>query len=1194
MRHLALVSLCLLSFTGNGSPFVDKYLLKAERLSQAGNLDAAILAVEKALERDHQHLGALEVWANLSEKSGDLDATVYALHQWLQIVDAAKKSPVPRKKVKSVEFRLLLLDTQAKAYRRLSTTYSKELHKLGGEHRKRGRFHSALEVFQEILTGNPLDSKAIAALKEIRKEGGSDVAVEDIYAGGDPLQGVDAEWLVTENEKHLDWENAWEKDGENYSYKTNGGYLILQTASIAMEQMNAAYRRFFHYKEDGEPTPRVAVLIYRTRDEYLKANGLPENDWTGGFFNGSTVQTFLGGNSGKESVRGMYGTLFHEAAHQFVSLTGKGGVPGWLNEAYASFFEGTTILSNGQVRWNRVASHRLMPLANRMDQGWMDGPSDGVRDEQGEWATPTAAPSLRILVENQYRWGPPWYAPTWGVVYFLYNYRTDDGQLVYRDALHRYYLSGAASKGKDGRAPWFEEIVLRGAPLSPVQSIDDLSEIWKTWTLELRDIELGRAAPRKSQLDFAKLALARKDIEGAWEFFEEALLHEPADPDVLWNFACFLEEQKKLDRAAALYRSFTREVSLRGFSDGDTRFETAEEKMVSLDPLHRRHAKLKRNFLEEGLLLAQSYRERALPLMALEIARKMSAQYSMPEAIDFYTTVSIESGKSLAQWKVAYNEYNLEGWAGSEDYRAYGKMIEAAILTDATIDTPEGTFQTKELACEVTFNADFTLEAEMKFGPNPSLMGLCFGRKGPNTTHAVVLHPAGFLDISTKEGGLWTYHDHRTVAMPGDWQKLRIDVVNQSVDVYLNDKFLRSLRMPSRESVRGSFGLITGTGTSFYRNIRILSRDPHDPAARVEREISLQKIAEDPSLREPGNFSGFTPPELENLQWIQGDSQNWKQLKGKAAVLVFWSANQEAIIPTANYYQKLASTYQRLGVPIILLIGGEHTKAQVTQLLLDHPMPDAHIAWDPSFKNFKNYNMVPGGWGMPRLLLKDVDGKVVWEGDPGLKPGTGWTQGSGDTYFDGPLKNLIQTRALDKIAEYRPRLKIAEKYHRAGLSLEALQALAPLADISADFSPVVRAAKDLRDQIEADGVSQLQNAEFAKESGYPITAAATYQHLISAYAGSTVGDLAQMHWDRYRKDKFYRSTLRAWKILERIPSTARKNPSVDALSDLLEAASDASLALQVTNAVKAFRKVLKEHASADALQKTWEGLQPEI
>jgi hypothetical protein len=281
-------------------------------------------------------------------------------------------------------------------------------------------------------------------------------------------------------------------------------------------------------------------------------------------------------------------------------------------------------------------------------------------------------------------------------------------------------------------------------------------------------------------------------------------------------------------------------------------------------------------------------------------------------------------------------------------------------------------------------------------------------------------------------------------------------------------------------------------------------------------------------------------------------------------------------------------------VPIILLIGGEHTKAQVTQLLLDHPMPDAHIAWDPSFKNFKSYNMVPGGWGMPRLLLKDVDGKVVWEGDPGLKPGTGWTQGSGDTYFDGPLKNLIQTRALDKIAEYRPRLKIAEKYHRAGLSLEALQALAPLADISADFSPVVRAAKDLRDQIEADGVSQLQNAEFAKESGYPITAAATYQHLISAYAGSTVGDLAQMHWDRYRKDKFYKSTLRAWKILERIPSTARKNPSADALSDLLEAASDASLALQVTNAVKAFRKVLKDHASADALQKTWEGLQPEI
>ena len=61
----------------------------------------------------------------------------------------------------------------------------------------------------------------------------------------------------------------------------------------------------------------------------------------------------VGGVSGNDGIRSMYQTLFHEAAHQFVSLTGP-FVPGWLNEAYASFFKGCVIRSNGTVKWNRA------------------------------------------------------------------------------------------------------------------------------------------------------------------------------------------------------------------------------------------------------------------------------------------------------------------------------------------------------------------------------------------------------------------------------------------------------------------------------------------------------------------------------------------------------------------------------------------------------------------------------------------------------------------------------------------------------------------------------------------------------------------------------------------------------------------------------------------------------------------------
>ena len=1173
---------------GEGSPFVDKYLSKAIRLEVEGNLTGALEAVSKAIEGDDQHLGALLLWADLAQKANDLDSTVYALHRWMTVVEA-HKTGASRSQRKAIEKRLLGLDEKSPAYRKLTVTYGRSLHKLAMAHRAKGRLHSAIEVLQEILSGNPLDREAKNNIKLIRREGGKDVAKEEIYAGGDPLSGVDSEWVITENAKHDDWDSAWEKDSENYRYKTDGGYLILQTASIAMEQMNKAYRRFFHFKEDGSPTPKINVLIYKNRKEYLEENGLPENDWTGGFFNGRSVQTFLGGQSGKESVRGMYGTLFHEAAHQFVSLTGKGGVPGWLNEAYASFFEGVIFLSNGQVLWNRIAKHRLMPLARRMENGWMDGPADGVRDKQGEWATPKSAPDLRMLVQNQYRWGPPWYAPTWGVVYFLYNFRTEDGRLIYRKALHNYYLSGASSKGLDGRVPWFEEVILKGSPLSPVQTIDELSTIWSQWILELRDIEMGRRAPRKSNLEFSRLALLRKDRISAKEFLEEAILHQPDDPDVLWEFANFLEKDKEWDRSAALYRSFAREIQVRGMEKLDSRFETARDKMVSLDPLHRRHQKLRNELLVDGLQLAESYRSRDLPLMALDISRRMSAQYSLPQAIDFYAKVSKESGKSLARWKVAYNEFDLTGWAGSEGYRAYGNMIEGAIQEDSSIVTKEGNFQTKELTCEVTFDADYSLEAELKFGPQATLMGLCFGRKDPQATHAVVLHPSGFLDISTKDGGLWTYHDHRAVKLDTGWQKLRIDVVKRSVDVYLNDKFVRSLKMPSRDSVRGAFGLITGTGTSFYRNIRILSRDAHDPAARVERAFKLDQLAKDDSLRETGSYSNFAPPEPVELDWIQGTPTSFAKLKGRPTALIFWSEHQESVIPTSAYYAHLQRKFKDVGLQLWILIGGEHSHQQAQKLIEKYPIPGALIARDPSFESFRKFNVVQGGWGMPRILLVDVDGLVTWEGDPGLLPGVGWVKGSGETYFDGPLKILIQIRHLEQITKLKPRLKIAEKYAKANLAKEALETLEPLISIDAPFSATVSAAKILQNSLEVAAATLLQIAVQDQLDGNWITAEKRIAFVVNSYMGTDIGDLAHNHLRKFKKKRTYRAAAKAWQLLSKVPSNWENEAKSQ---QLLEDAHAASEVAEILKAIDSFRTWKEQALTEGEVKEAWDALQP--
>ncbi|MCH2102256.1 MAG: DUF1080 domain-containing protein, partial [Planctomycetes bacterium] len=928
-----------------GDPFIEKYLSTAERHKADGNTAAARGAAERALERDDKHLGALKSLAELSLVEGDPDTAAWAYHRWLQVVESAEKLPVSRSERKAVLEAVIAVDNRAEDFRDLTDDHLKELHKLARAHAKRGRLHSALEVYAEILLIDIFNTEARAGVKNIRRTGGEDVAVEDAFAGaGDPTEGLDPEWLAEENAKHSEWENAWTKQTENYKYRTNAGFLVLQTSSIAMEQMNRAYRKFFRYKEDGGATPMIEVRVYKNRDEYLKYNNLPENDWTGGFFNGSTVQTFLGGPSGTETIRQMYGTLFHEAAHQFVSLTGRGGIPGWLNEGYASFFEGTTILSNGSVRWNQVATHRLFPLARRMEQGWMTGPSDGVRDENGEWATPTTAPTLRILVENQYQWGPPWYAPTWGVVYFLYNLRDGDGRLIYRESLNNYYYSGARSVGRDQRVEHFENVVIKGAPLSPVDDIESLNELWRDWMLELRDIQLGKKAARKSNYDYGLAALARGETGAAVDFLEEAFLHTPEDPEVLWKLAGALENTDAEDRAAAMYLQFTRELELRGQTD-DERYPSAKEKLTELDPLFSAHAKLKRKMLDQGLELAKSYRDRGFPMMALEIARRMSAQFSLPEALDFYIEVASETGRSLARWKVAYNELDLEGWSGSEFYNAYGAMLVGNIKDDGSSGRPADEIFTADLTYDAAFDGDYSLEAQLRFDEGATVAGLTFGRKDANTTHAVILHPTGYLDISTKDGGTWTYRDHRSVSLPGEWQKLRIDLVDKTLDVYLNDRYIRSIEMPSRDSVQGGFGLITGTGKISYRNLRFLARDPYDPAARIERELALAKVASSEIERPEGTFTGFTPPPLiEDLKWIQGKPLTLDHLKGAPSAIVFWSKAQENAIPTGAYYQHLAKAYAEYDMKWVVVIGGEHSPSQIRGMLQQFPMPDAHVA----------------------------------------------------------------------------------------------------------------------------------------------------------------------------------------------------------------------------------------------------------
>ena len=94
-----------------------------------------------------------------------------------------------------------------------------------------------------------------------------------------------------------------------------------------------------------------------------------------------------------------------------------------------------------------------------MEKGWMEHAQDGY-DPNDSSSSPEKAPTWSIVLENSYSWGPPWYAPTWGVVYFCYNFQDPvDGRFVYRDAFMEFVDKSGGKVGKTA-IKTFEEVVL--------------------------------------------------------------------------------------------------------------------------------------------------------------------------------------------------------------------------------------------------------------------------------------------------------------------------------------------------------------------------------------------------------------------------------------------------------------------------------------------------------------------------------------------------------------------------------------------------------------------------------------------------------------------------------------------------------------------------------------------------------------
>jgi tetratricopeptide (TPR) repeat protein len=1182
-------------------------LVAGERALADGKLDEARRQVDRALERDAKSPRAWNLRARWAEAAKDADEQAYALHRLHALLQAQK---APGSEVAAVRKRLEAADPVAKDLLGLDKTFVDRLFALAKEYEKAKRPHAAIRVYRQVLSIAPDRADVEAAIQRVSSA--PDPSLAESAKPKDLLADVSEEWIAKHDAKHATWETRARIERANYVTETNAGYAVLVRAAEAMEQMNAFYRRFFRYgtEKDGKSVPKIALHLFKTHDEYLKLGKGPPVEWSGGQFTGDSVETSVDG--GFESC---VGTLFHEAAHQFVSLATSAA--GWMNEGLASYFEGSRILANGTVVTNLPATHRLFPLVERMERGWMTSSADGIDPAKPSASDPPKAPTFRIVLENEYAWGPPWYAPTWGVVYWLWNAQDPaDGRFLYRDVFRGYVDASGGKVGKSAIQA-FEEVVLahpaaptKGVPEAKAnkvrlpKTVDEVDEVWKDWLVALRDEQIGTAKPDRPWLAWARNAIVRKDWDDALELFERGLERTPEDVDLLLECADLLAgRMKNADRAAKLATEALRVLEAAPAPDAK-RIAAIEARLDALDP---RRASLERTNAElaaAAVSIAKRYADAGRPLMTMHAARTFSGDLGVPGLDALYEQAARSSGKTLALWRLAYDERSLAGWSpGSESvFRPYGTLLRA-VFGEVEPDR----WDAATLDCELVTSGDYSIEAEVhaEKGAN-ALCGLVFGKKTATSYHALVLYPSGWVDLASFVGAgtpkVWRHEPLPRSTEP--WRRLRVDVAGSSVDVSLDGRPLATQDYGDPDVLRGRFGLLAGRGRCEFRNVRTLSRARNDLGGAIERRLRLERARA--AGRKPGDpWLGEVPPFPSSATWVQGKRERWDERGFVPTLLVLWARRQNDVMPLHAWLSDVAKRHADAGLEVVSVSQNDHP-ARLAEYLAKHAFPGAvandHV--DPRKSGFGDTFDAFGigtRYELPRIVLLDLDGRVVWEGAPGFTVGVPWTPGT-PSYLDTPLEELLAKRNAVRLRAWladargeadRESVRSGAIDARLGTRLAAARSLpGDVVPEVAWFAPRAKAIEDAlaafdatADAIVAKGGDPAVEtlAAWGAALGKPVDGKSRGLRRAAQGAAASSWKTVLGLVERARKDLAGGATLDAATapLLARLPTLAGRFPK--ALAETLKAALDAGDAAAAGKALEEAPRLPARWLAADVL-----------
>ena len=124
----------------------------------------------------------------------------------------------------------------------------------------------------------------------------------------------------------------------------------------------------------------------------------------------------------------------------------------------------------------------------------------------------------------------------------------------------------------------------------------------------------------------------------------------------------------------------------------------------------------------------------------MELSYQLGAELGEPRLFKSFERAVQAEGRSLAQWRLAYNELDLDGWRATGLEKIFQPAGEWLVTHFGEYKANATLFSM--LALDTLTSGDYSLECELEAAHGRvAFAGLVFGRKSDGDCHALILFP---------------------------------------------------------------------------------------------------------------------------------------------------------------------------------------------------------------------------------------------------------------------------------------------------------------------------------------------------------------------------------------------------------------------------------------------------------------------